>query len=168
MTLIDRLAIQLAMVFGIGRLPKAPGTFGSLPGLALGLGVHRLAERLAAGAAWGPAQTMWTLLLLSACILASLWIIARAEAALGTHDDQRIVVDEVIGQAAAVAFAPVTVAFYAAGFVLFRVLDIGKPLLIGVIDRRLPGAAGTLLDDVLAGFCAAGLLWGAQCLAFST
>lgn len=146
-TVLDRLAVLLSTAFGIGYAPKAPGTFGSIPGLALGV-----ALALHAG--------LWAkILILVALIALSLWAIARAEEVLLTHDDQRIVIDEVAGQALAAAFlAPGWVSALLA-FGLFRLLDITKPLLIGRIDRDAPGALGTLGDDLLAGAVAGAVLW---------
>jgi phosphatidylglycerophosphatase A len=83
--------------------------------------------------------------------LLALWAIHVTERAWGTHDDQRIVIDEVVGQAIAVAFVAPTELSLVAGFGLFRLLDITKPLIIGWVDERGPGAVGTLFDDVLAG-----------------
>ncbi len=146
MTALDRLAIQLAMAFGIGKAPKAPGTFGSLPGLALGVGLHHLNSVL-----------LITVALLLLAVLAW-WAIARTESVLGIHDDQRIVIDEVAGQAIAVAYLTPSVFAVVLAFGLFRLLDVTKPLLIGKIDRDGPGAFGTLGDDLLAGAVAAAIL----------
>jgi phosphatidylglycerophosphatase A len=84
-------------------------------------------------------------------MLIAFWSIARTEFKWRTHDDSRIVVDEIVGQAIAVAFLPVSWTMLVACFALFRLLDIWKPLLIGWIDRNAPGAWGTLCDDLLAG-----------------
>lgn len=146
MTALDRLAIQLSMAFGIGKAPKAPGTFGSLPGLALGVGLHQLNSVVLITVA---------LLLLS---VSAWWAIDRTERALGIHDDQRIVIDEVAGQAIAVAYLTPSLWAVVLAFGLFRLLDVTKPLLIGKIDREGPGALGTLGDDLLAGVVAAVIL----------
>ena len=144
---IDRVAVLLSTAFGIGYAPKAPGTFGSLPGLALGLA-------LAANA--GVAVKIVSL---TALVGLSLWAIARTERVLETHDDQRIVIDEVAGQAIAVAFLAPGVLSAVLAFAMFRLLDITKPLAIGWIDRDGPGALGTLGDDLLAGLVAGAVLW---------
>ena len=157
---LDRLAIALSMVFGIGKIPKAPGTFGSLPGLGLGYLVHVFALGWTASGDSGFSSVVLTALLLVLAVAVAYWTIARTEAVLGIHDDQRIVIDEVVGQAIAVAFVTPSLPVYVAGFLLFRLFDITKPLAIGTIDRELPGAAGTLFDDVLAGQVAAALLCG--------
>lgn len=152
--MIDRLAIFLATAGGIGRAPVAPGTFGSLPGLALG-GVLALWRESFASRPMGHLVTAVVLL---ACVGLAYAVIARVERLWSTHDDQRIVVDEVVGQMIAVAFVPPTLVSIVAGFVLFRALDVTKPLAIGWIDEHGPGAVGTLFDDVLAGAVAAGVL----------
>ena len=157
----DRIATTLATSGGIGLAPKAPGTFGSLPGLAVGAGLHQAALRGAAALeapAWAaPLAILGGLL---ALLLLAWWSIARTERLWNTHDDQRIVIDEVVGQAIAVGFFTPSWLTLVAGFALFRLFDITKPLAIGWIDREAPGALGTLFDDVLAGLVAALLLAG--------
>ena len=147
---LDRVAIEVAMVCGVGRIKKAPGTFGSIPGLLVGWYQHRLAT--VAGTQLGSwAYPLTLLLLLGITVAIAWWSIARTEHVLGIHDDQRIVIDEVAGQAIAVCALPLTWAWYVAAFALFRFFDITKPGLIGRIDRDGPGAFGTLMDDVVAG-----------------
>jgi phosphatidylglycerophosphatase A len=142
-----RVATVLVRVFGIGNAPVSPGTFGSLPGLGVAYLLHAYVR--------DPWLIGVALLALTAL---SYWAIAVYEKALGVHDDQRVVIDEVCGQAIAAAFLPVTVAWYGAAFALFRLLDIAKPPPIGTIDEKVPGAAGTLFDDVVAGVFAAVIL----------
>lgn len=149
---LDRLAVRLATAGGVGYAAKAPGTWGSLPGLALGAALQ---ARLG--------NEPWLIgALLVAATLVACWAIARTERALRVHDDGRIVVDEVVGQAIAVAFLPLGIVSAALGFALFRLLDIKKPLAIGWVDAHAPGAVGTLGDDVLAGVVAAGALVAAH------
>lgn len=150
----DRVAAMIAFGLGSGLSPKAPGTVGSVPGLLLGYVIHRMGV-LASDVTLFPFGYLVVVLLLGASVYGALVAIARTEEALGIHDDQRIVVDEVVGQAIAIAFVSPTIVTYVAGFVLFRLLDISKPALIGKIDREVKGAWGTLGDDVLAGAVAA-------------
>jgi phosphatidylglycerophosphatase A len=144
-----RFATWCSRVFGIGNLPGSPGTFGSLPGLLVGYLLQRYL-----------ASPLWIALALLGLIAFSYWCIDVYEKALGVHDDQRIVIDEVCGQAIAVAFLAPSLLYYAGGFALFRLLDIAKPPPIGTIDAKVPGAAGTLFDDVLAGALAAAIMQG--------
>ena len=145
----DRLAVLIATAGGAGFLPKAPGTAGALVGVLLYLAMH------AAGAdAWFPHVI---LLILFAGTLAA----QRVENLWG-HDSQRIVVDEVVGQAIAFVLAGSarpSPAFIIAGFVLFRLFDITKPFPIRRLER-LPGGIGVMADDVGAGlFALAGLTY---------
>lgn len=130
--------LLLATGFYSGRIPFAPGTFGSL----LGLPVAYLLSGL--GAAGAVAAT-------ALLCLAAVGIAGRAEALLGTKDAPAIVIDEVAGMAVGLAGLPVTPLHALGGFVLFRLGDILKPFPARWIDRRLGGGAGIVLDDVAAG-----------------
>lgn len=138
----NQFMVSLATLGKVGMMPKAPGTWGSLFGIPVGLGMQWVAlGRLPLIGVY------WTTLL-----FAALWIIHRAEKVLNTHDDSRIVLDEVVGQAFIVAFLPMDFFHVVAAFVTFRVFDIWKPGPIGWVDAHVPGAWGTLLDDVVAAF----------------
>jgi phosphatidylglycerophosphatase A len=153
------LAIFLATAGGLGYLPKAPGTFGSLPGLALGAGLHLSISFLypvigESGSQYLPFNGI--LIGVTFIFFASFfawWTIKETEEAWQSHDDKRIVSDEVIGQAiASFVFVPNLLNLVLA-FCLFRLFDIWKPSIIGWADR-LPSSFGTLLDDILAGLFA--------------
>jgi phosphatidylglycerophosphatase A len=149
----DRLAITISTAGGIGLAPVSPGTFGSIPGLALGLLLHTLAVR------WWPdalvSQRQATIVALVIFTALAMWAVARTERFWNTHDDQRIVADEVLGMAIGVAFITPTLLHYAVAFGLFRLLDIWKPGPIGWLDEKAPGAWGTMSDDLLAGILTA-------------
>lgn len=68
-------------------------------------------------------------------------------------DDTKVVIDEVAGMCISLLFLPASIAYIAAGLVLFRFFDIVKPLYISKAEK-LPGGLGVMLDDVLAGICA--------------
>ncbi len=148
----------LALGFGAGLSPRAPGTAGSLAGLALGLKL--LAHsRLLLG------------LGTAAVIVIGLWATRVAtgqpwlSASKGHHDDPGwVVIDEVAGQMLALLALPRPGwAGALAALALFRVFDIAKPGPIGWADRQ-GGAAGIMADDVLAGMAAALVLGLAQAL----
>jgi phosphatidylglycerophosphatase A len=86
-----------------------------------------------------------------------------AEDGLRRHDDPRIVIDEFIGYWTAVLFLPRSFMVLAAAFILFRIFDVLKP---GWVRRaaRLPAGWGIVMDDVLAGVCANGLVRFAHAL----
>lgn len=85
--------------------------------------------------------------------LLAVWLCGRAEKVLGRRDDQRIVLDEVVGFWTAVAFLPRTLRVLGLGFALFRVLDVLKPYPCRRLER-LPGGWGVVGDDVGAGIFA--------------
>lgn len=138
----------LATAFGAGYSPVAPGTCGTAVTVALVWGL-----------AWLP---MWQWAL--ACVAITGLAIAVAHAAdrvWGTHDSQRIVIDEVAGYC--ITMIPVDRAHWAplvAGFVVFRALDIVKPPPVRWLDQNLPGGWGVVLDDALAGVMGAAVMAG--------
>jgi phosphatidylglycerophosphatase A len=140
------LAIWLATWFGAGRLPWAPGTWGSLFALPLAWLL------LALG---GP----WLLLIAAALVFVlGLWASDRYMKAVGLHDPGAIVIDEVAGQWLTLAIAPLDPLAFLLGFVLFRVADVLKPWPASWLDRRVGGAFGVMIDDVAAAVYAGGVL----------
>jgi len=81
----------------------------------------------------------------------SVWIADLAERSYGTHDDPRIVIDEIIGYWTAVAFMDHGLFNLVTAFVLFRALDTLKPWPIKKLETSLQGGFGIITDDVLAG-----------------
>jgi phosphatidylglycerophosphatase A len=65
-------------------------------------------------------------------------------------DSSKVVVDEAAGMMISLLFVPVTLSYVATGFILFRLLDITKPLLIRRTES-LPGGWGVMMDDMIAG-----------------
>jgi len=152
---VARLLLVVATGAGAGLAPVAPGTAGAAVGVAL----------FALLAGLGP----W-LYALAVLALLSLGVRAadEAERAYRRKDDGRIVIDEVVGQL--LALAPLSAPGLAAGwlpvvtgFVAFRVFDVWKPPLARRAER-LGGGAGVMLDDVVAGACAAPLVLAAAWL----
>ena len=141
----DRLAALLATVFGVGRSPVMPGTMGTLAAVPLAYAV------MGQGA---PALWLTT----AAVTAAGTWAAGRYCELTGQHDNQSIVIDEVAGYLLTLSLVPRTAANLAAGFLLFRLLDIAKPWPIRVVDRRVHGGFGVMADDLLAGLIGAGLL----------
>lgn len=140
---MNRVAVQLATVGGLGYAPVAPGTFGSAAGIAL----YWLTRH------WStPAQL--TLIVLIA--VAGVWAGTRAETHFGREDPGAVVIDEVAGQLVTLAFIPWSLGAAVIGFFLFRVLDIIKPWPANRFER-LHGGVGIMADDLMAGVygCAA-------------
>ncbi len=145
-----------------GLFPKAPGTVGSLVGLVLGMFLLFYFDET-------------TLFLAAAFItIYGIDLINKYEKDTNTHDDKRIVIDELAGIWIALSIAP---AFTPAdmfdikngfliqavlSFLFFRYFDIKKPSIIGKIDKEAPAGIGVMMDDVIAGFAAgisSALVW---------
>jgi phosphatidylglycerophosphatase A len=141
-------AVLIVTGFGSGFLRPAPGTWGTL--IALGLWWW-----LIAGLGW-PQQVA----VIVAVVAVGTWLTHVVGRRYGVHDDPRIVIDEFAGLWLALVAVPPTLAAALAGFLLFRAFDIAKPWPVRWADRRVPGAAGVMLDDLIAGAMAAVLLHG--------
>ena len=133
----------LALGFGAGLSPYAPGTAGTLVGFPL--------YWLLSGA---PFYWAWIGLFL----VVGVWACDVAGQALGVPDHGGIVWDEVAAFLMVLPFAPVSLAGLVLAFVLFRLFDIWKPFPIGWADAHVPGGLGVMLDDVLAAVYAIGVL----------
>ena len=91
------------------------------------------------------------------------WAAEHAERALGTKDPGAIVIDEVAGMTLSVLLLPLTVPVAILAFLLFRLFDIVKPTPARQA-QALPGGAGVMVDDLIAGFYALVLVMGARAL----
>ena len=136
------LPFLLCTWFGLGKLPKGPGTWGSLGALPFAWGLQM---------AGGPTVLLAATIAIS---LLSLWAIAEYLKHQPGEDPGEIVIDEVAGQWLTLAFVPLDWRLYVIGFVAFRIFDIFKPWPVSWADRRIGGARGVLLDDLLAGIYA--------------
>lgn len=122
----------------IGRIPIAPGTFGSLIGIPIAYAF----------------SLMGTPTAFSAVVLitvAAVWIAHLAEKQLKQKDPGCIVIDEIAGMCVALVGIPFSWVAGLAGFFIFRVFDVLKPPPIRQLDRHLSGGWGIVLDDVAAG-----------------
>jgi phosphatidylglycerophosphatase A len=131
----------LATGFASGLSPWAPGTAGSLVGVLFYI-------------ALAPLTLPTYLLVVLALALLGVWICQRAGQALGVADHPGIVWDEIVGLLISMAATPLSWQGVVLGFALFRLFDILKPWPVSVIDRRVPGGLGVMLDDVMAGLYA--------------
>jgi len=129
----------------LGYAPLASGTFGTLAGIPLCLGLSFL--------------PLWAYLgLAAAFILAAIILCQRAEAIFEAKDDGRIVIDEVAGYLVTMIGIKPGFVVIIVGFLLFRIFDIFKPWPARLIDQKLAGGAGVVLDDVAAGVYACVIL----------
>ena len=127
----------LACGFGLGLSPRAPGTCGTLLGVAFYLPMAELPL---------PAY----LALLVALAIPGIWVCGRTANELARHDPAAIVWDEVVGFLTGMIAAPAGWGWVVAGFVLFRFFDIAKPWPVSAAERAR-GGLGILLDDLVAG-----------------
>jgi phosphatidylglycerophosphatase A len=145
----DHLAVLIATWGGIGRSPVAPGTMGSLAAMPLAIALQY-------------AGVGWHVVGLVVVTLVGWWAAEQVCQQSGEKDPSRIVVDEVAGVVLTLLALPAEWRWWLAGLLLFRVLDISKPWLVGWCDRRLEGGTGVMADDLVAALGANLLLHGLQ------
>lgn len=127
--------------FGLGYIPFAPGTWGSLLGIPLAYGLSMLSKPLA-------------LLTLIAFIFFSIWISDLAEKIYQSKDASKIVIDEICGMAITLLWVSLNFQTILVAFVLFRIFDIVKIPPARYFEKRAPGGIGIVLDDVMVGIYA--------------
>jgi len=140
--LLHKLILFLASNAGLGYAPLASGTFGTLAGIPVFYYISCFG--------W-PLQ----LLTLLALLFLSFWVADEAGRIYGEADDGRIVIDELVGYLATVAFLPFSWGTALLGFVWFRFFDILKPPPASWFDREMKNGIGVTLDDLAAGVYAA-------------
>jgi phosphatidylglycerophosphatase A len=142
---MNQFKLRISTLFGIGLLPGAPGTWGSLAVLPV---IYLLAL-------YG---NIWLLLFILITSLITIWISPYCEEVWGT-DPGKVVIDEAAGQAIPFLLLPLRgdlstdIWYIIAAFLLFRLFDILKPLGIKRL-QHLKGGFGILTDDLLAGIYA--------------
>jgi phosphatidylglycerophosphatase A len=136
--LFDKVALIVSIWFGAGILPGMPGTFGTAGAIPLYLLVNFL-------------HTRYQALFLLIIIIGAIWSSHRSQCILGTVDPREIVIDEVAGFLLSIIFIPFTLRNLIVGFFLFRFFDILKPPPIKMIEEKVKGGCGIVLDDLVAG-----------------
>jgi len=136
----------LALGFGSGLAPKAPGTFGTLAAIPLGVLLSL-------------APLTIHLLLLAAAFLLGVLVCDRVGKRLGVSDHGAMVWDEFVGYWVAIAMLPAQWPWFLAAFVVFRFFDILKPWPIRPVEKAFGGGFGVMLDDVVAGLLTLLILW---------
>jgi phosphatidylglycerophosphatase A len=133
----DKLALVLSSCFGLGLIPVAQGTFGSLAGIPLAVALART----------GPVAHAYLLFFF---VLLAVWAAGRSAGVLEEDDPAEVVLDETAGQLLTLFLLPQTWLNLSFGFVLFRLFDILKPYPIRR-SEKVGGGAGIVVDDLLAG-----------------
>jgi len=139
--MINRFILILATGFGVGYSPIAPGTMGTILTIPIYLFLSAIPSLL------------YELTLITSFFFAS-WVSGYAQKYFGRLDDQRIVIDEMMGFLITMLWLPKTNFSIITGFFLFRFFDILKPFPIRRMEKRWRGGYGVVLDDVLAGIYA--------------
>ncbi len=141
----EKLITFLATGFGSGLAPFAPGTAGTLVGVLICLLCLPLPWHM-------------RLLIVIALSALSIYVADQAEKIYQKKDDQRIVIDEIIGLQITMLPVAINVLNLCAAFALFRIFDIWKPFPIKNL-QELPGGWGVVIDDIAAGIYAGLVLW---------
>jgi len=140
--LLEHPAHFIALGFGMGLAPKAPGTFGTLVAFPLcwllGLFLHPLAIAFAA----------------IPLFFLGVWACDVTGRHLGAADHGAMVWDEIVAFLPLAAVASASIALQVVAFALFRLFDIWKPFPIRELEKRVKGGLGVMLDDVVAAFYA--------------
>jgi phosphatidylglycerophosphatase A len=131
-------AVLVATMFGAGRAPAVPGTFGTLAAVPPAVLLAHLLPP------WGFALATGVLAFLA------IWTSGVAARAMGLKDPRPVVIDEAAGLFVTLLYLPVGVETVAIGFVLFRLMDILKPFPARRAED-LPGGWGIVVDDLIAG-----------------
>jgi phosphatidylglycerophosphatase A len=148
--LLKHPAQLLALGFGSGLAPKAPGTFGTLAAVPLYL-------------MFSSTLFEWQLLIVVASFFAGIYLCNVTATALVVHDHPAIVWDEFVGFWLTMLALPLLGVsldwlLLLLGFIFFRLFDIIKPWPILWVDQKVHGGFGIMFDDVLAGVYAGLLL----------
>ena len=131
--------------FGVGLIRPAPGTWGSLAAILI----------------WYFAEFLHSsiYIILPIFILFSWLVCSQASQDSDSKDHSAIVIDEVAGMFVALSFVTHEIIIYLWTFLLFRFFDIWKPWPISLADKNVEGGLGILLDDLIAGLFAGGIIY---------
>lgn len=135
----------IATGFFSGKIPFAPGTFGTLTAIPFALVFLII-----------PASFYGVYIV--GLILAAIYFADKAERIIGKKDPGCIVIDEIAGYVVALSIVPVNIYTLAAGFFIFRFFDIIKSAPVKYFEDNFSGGAGIVLDDIMAGILTAAVL----------
>ena len=124
--------------FGIGHIPIASGTFGSMAGIILGYIIYLIEFNLF--------YILIPILFILGIISSNIY-----EKQTNIKDSSIIVIDEVVGQLISMMFFMHNNFLVILSFFIFRFFDILKPWPASYIDNKIKGGMGVMLDDVIAG-----------------
>ena len=138
---MNHLIMAIATGLYVGKIPKAPGTWGSMAALLPWLAIKDLSLAAYLG-------------VVLATFIVGFFAAGSAEKILDRPDAGPIVIDEIVGMFITLTLAPSHPAAWLMGFLLFRLFDITKPFPVSWFDRHIHGGIGIMMDDVIAGLYA--------------
>lgn len=141
----------IALGYGSGLAPKAPGTFGSLVALPLFWLLMQASS-----------SPVFLLTITASAFLLGIWACALTGKHLGVADHGGMVWDEIVAMWLILIFTPASITWWLVAFGLFRFFDILKPWPIRWFDQRLKSGLGVMFDDILAAFYALLVMKGAM------
>jgi len=150
--MIKNINTLFVTMFGLGRIPKIPGTFGSLATVILLYIFFHILD-------------FSSILVLTFLIIVFIFSFIAVAAHIKDNenkDPKEVVIDEFIGQSIPIYLYEIShgtekspdiaIIFYAVCFVLFRFFDIAKPFPVNFFDKKFKNSFGVIMDDVCAGF----------------
>jgi len=157
-SLKDTVFVFIGSAFGLGLMPIAPGSFGALLGVAMHVSIASLIF---------PDNSLYKLFALLACLIGTslvhFLLNSWAERYWNDSDSGHFVLDEIVGYLVVpiILYASTAPLWYIAtvGFFIFRIFDIIKLPIARYIDRNWHNAWGVVLDDVVSGIYASGVVW---------
>ena len=151
---MKQFIVALTTGFGAGFSPIAPGTAGTVVGIVYFLGFRFL-------------EPLPFFMALVALTVLACWASGEAELIFDEKDSGKIVIDEIVGFLVTMFYIPIDWSDpidygvkILAGFLFFRLTDVLKPFPARWVDQKMGGGTGVVLDDVVAGVYANGLMWG--------
>jgi phosphatidylglycerophosphatase A len=142
MTLNQKFIMFIATGFFSGKIPFAPGTFGTIAAMPFALVLLIIPSSF-----YG--------IYITGLILAAIYFADQAEKILDKKDPGCIVIDEIAGYVVTLSMVPVNIYTLAAGFFIFRFFDIVKCAPVRYFENNFSGGAGVVLDDIMAGIFSA-------------
>ena len=150
--MIKNINTLFVTMFGLGRIPKIPGTFGSLATVILLYIFFHILD-------------FSSILILIFLIIVFIFSFVAVSAHIKDNenkDPKEVVIDEFVGQSIPIYLyeishgteksADIAIIFYAVCFLLFRFFDIVKPFPVNFFDKKFKNSFGVIMDDVCAGF----------------
>tara|TARA_B100000900_G_scaffold358234_1_gene329044 strand:+ start:202 stop:705 length:504 start_codon:yes stop_codon:yes gene_type:complete len=150
--MIKIINILFVTMFGLGKIPKIPGTFGSLVTIIiLYIFFHILSL-----------SSNTILIILLIVLIISFFSVAAHIKDTENKDPKEVIIDEFIGQSIPIYLYEIShgtekspdqaIIFYTVCFILFRFFDIVKPFPVSFFDKNFKNSFGVIMDDICAGF----------------